>query len=275
MTSIPRKSRGRPNPSPDPPGAAYGLYARRRTLAFAGLAQLAGAFIALGIALFSRAALGFALPPTGVALGAGVAAAAIGVFVRLPPWWRVIHLVLPFLALGALALAPDPAWYLGAFIATVLVFRAAPADGVPLYLSSSAEIDALGTLVPGAAALRVLDAGCGTGSVLAGLARRRPQARLEGIESSLLPWVVARLRSAVRARFGVKWGSLWRADFGAYDLVYAFLSPAPMSRLWEKARREMRPGTLLVSNRFPVPGVAPTLAVPTGPGGRCLYVWRM
>jgi hypothetical protein len=30
-----------------------------------------------------------------------------------------------------------------------------------------------------------------------------------------------------------------------------------MPRLWEKIRAEMKPGSLLISNSFPVPGVAP------------------
>ncbi|HSX69654.1 MAG TPA: class I SAM-dependent methyltransferase, partial [Pseudomonas sp.] len=44
---------------------------------------------------------------------------------------------------------------------------------------------------------------------------------------------------------------------GGYDVVYCFLSPAPMAELWTKARSEMRPGSLLISNSFEIPGVAP------------------
>jgi hypothetical protein len=40
-------------------------------------------------------------------------------------------------------------------------------------------------------------------------------------------------------------------------VVYAFLSPAPMPRLWEKICAEMKPGSLFISNSFPVPGQAP------------------
>ena len=46
-------------------------------------------------------------------------------------------------------------------------------------------------------------------------------------------------------------------DFADYDAVFAYLSPAAMTALWRKARREMRPGTRLVSNTFAVPGVEP------------------
>ena len=50
-----------------------------------------------------------------------------------------------------------------------------------------------------------------------------------------------------------EWVSL--IGLGGYDAVYCFLSPAPMAGLWTKARAEMRPGSLLVSNSFDIPGV--------------------
>ncbi len=49
--------------------------------------------------------------------------------------------------------------------------------------------------------------------------------------------------------------SLWETDLADSDLVYAFLSPEPMPALFEKARRQMKPGSLFVSNSFAVPDV--------------------
>jgi hypothetical protein len=79
-------------------------------------------------------------------------------------------------------------------------------------------------------------------------------------------------RSGCRIRFG----DYRELDLARYDVVYAYLSPAAMGDLWSKARREMHPGSLLVSNRFAVPGVHPTEALATEPrGGASLYIWRM
>jgi hypothetical protein len=71
-------------------------------------------------------------------------------------------------------------------------------------------------------------------------------------------------------------GDIFAHDLTGYDLVYAFLSPAPMSRLWDKVGREMRPGTLFVSNTFAIPGVAPvqTIALPGRPDA-CLLVYEV
>ena len=49
-----------------------------------------------------------------------------------------------------------------------------------------------------------------------------------------------------------------------------------MGDLWHKASREMRSGSLLISNSFAVPGVPPALTVATGAHGDSrLLLWRM
>jgi hypothetical protein len=60
------------------------------------------------------------------------------------------------------------------------------------------------------------------------------------------------------------------------DIVYAFLSPRVMPRLWQKAQAEMRPGTLLVSSSFPVPDAIPeqVIDVPDRRGTR-LFCYRL
>ena len=68
----------------------------------------------------------------------------------------------------------------------------------------------------------------------------------------------------------------WAENLGTYDVVYAFLSPAAMPELWRKARAEMKPGTLLISNSFLVPGVEPDRIVPlAGRGSNALYLYRL
>ena len=121
------------------------------------------------------------------------------------------------------------------------------------------------------------DLGAGLGGPLVFLARRRPDVRFSGVEASPITWLVAWLRAGpVRANCRMRCGSLWRLQLDAFDVVYVFLSPAPMRDLWDKARREMKPGALLVSNTFPVPGAVPERTIPL-PGRRdaCLLVYRL
>ena len=51
---------------------------------------------------------------------------------------------------------------------------------------------------------------------------------------------------------------MWDYSLADFDLVYCFLSSEPMPDLWEKAKQEMRPGTVLVSNSFPIPDATPS-----------------
>jgi hypothetical protein len=44
-----------------------------------------------------------------------------------------------------------------------------------------------------------------------------------------------------------------------------------MHMVWEKARREMRPGSQLISNSFPIESVTPTEQIEAG--GRVLFVY--
>lgn len=250
----------RPSRSPE----ATGSWLRARAAGLAAAAQL-GALACVW---------GTTLPG---ALAQGAAAALLGRLLALPAWWVPLNFALPVLAWGAGALGIEPLWYLAAFGAALLVFGTASLrSGVPLYLSGNAALEALCTLLPAAAALRVLDAGSGIGTMLAYVSARRPAALITGIESAAGPWLVSRLRAALRAGgFRVRFADFWDADFGRYDVVYAYLSPAAMPRLWSKARREMRPGTLLVSNGFAIAGQPATRTL--RPGGRAapLYVWRM
>jgi hypothetical protein len=88
-----------------------------------------------------------------------------------------------------------------------------------------------------------------------------------------LNWLVSRLRLGGKAK--IRLGSLWDEDLSAYEVVYAYLSPAPMAQLWEKAVREMRPGSLFISNTFAVPGVEPDETVELNDLSHArLLIWR-
>jgi predicted O-methyltransferase YrrM len=70
-------------------------------------------------------------------------------------------------------------------------------------------------------------------------------------------------------------GDYDRLDFASYDVVFAYLSPAAMPALWQKANVEMRKGSLLLSYEFDIPGVEPHFARAPVHGGPLLYGWRI
>jgi len=70
-------------------------------------------------------------------------------------------------------------------------------------------------------------------------------------------------------------GDFFEPSWAGYDIVYAFLSPVPMAAVWAKAQRELKPGALLISNSFEIPGAMPDESI-RGDGGRAgtLYVYH-
>ena len=61
-----------------------------------------------------------------------------------------------------------------------------------------------------------------------------------------------------------------------YDVVFAYLSPVPMSDLWLKAKQEMRPGSLFISNTFAVNDQPPQECITVDDlHHSTLYLWRM
>jgi len=187
------------------------------------------------------------------ALIQGICAALIGHWMGAPRWWVPIHCsFLPAVVLaGRLEIAPG--WYLTAFALLLLIYWRTDQSRVPLYLSNAATAQALLQLLP-PDACKFADLGCAHGGLLRRLARARPDCAFVGIEHAPLPWLWAKLASLPLSNVEIRYGDFWRLDLAPYDMVYAFLSPVPMPRLMDKARKEMRPGALMVSNSFVVPG---------------------
>jgi hypothetical protein len=216
-----------------------------------------------------------ALPGAGVLVVVGVLAAATGRGLGLSPRWLPFLLGFPWVV-ALLLRHPLPGWVWPAALgALLLVYGGGILTRVPLYNSGRAAWEALLALLP-QGPVAFADLGAGLGGPLAFLARARPDGRFVGVEASPLTCLAAWIRTRpCRRNCRVRWGSLWGEHLGAYDVVYAFLSPAPMPELWAKAVREMKTGSLLVSNTFEVPGREPERRIPL-PGRRdaCLLVWR-
>ncbi len=245
---------------------------------FAALAaQGAGAMAAFGLSFAAEYAFGAAPPLLMVLAGQGIAASVVGARIGLARWWIPINLLLPPAA-GVALMLPIPGWvYLALFAALLLVYWNAGSGRVPLYLSSRRAKMELAKLLPAGKKARFLDLGSGLGGAVLALAANR-EGEFVGIESAPLPFALSWLRATYAGlpHARVVHGDFRDHDFGGYDLVYAFLSPAPMADVFRKARREMTPGSLFVSNTFEVPGETPdqTIELDDWRGGR-LFIWRM
>lgn len=225
------------------------------------VSQLVGGLIAVAAIQIIQPRL-LALPLV-CAMAQGVCAALASHKLGAPRWWTAIHLIFLPLAVSARQLDIPPFAWLGGFTFLLLLFWRTDKSQVPLYLSNRRTACAVANMLS-ATPCHFIDLGCGTGSLLCHLAKTRPDSTFTGIEHAPLPFLLAWLRSLRVRNLTIRYGNFWHENLGSYHAIYAFLSPVPMAKLWEKACREMPDGSLLISNSFEIPGRVPdhTVTVP-------------
>lgn len=225
-----------------------------------GLARMAGLHISLLSAAWIQ----------------GSIAALVGWRLGLSRWWLPINLGF----VPGLVLLQDhalPPWLLlVGFIVLLLLNWNALTERVPLYLTGTAAeqllIRRLAELPEG---FRFIDLGSGVGGTLLRLAKAYPSSQFVGVETAPLTFFLCWVRCLLQPNCRVRFRSLWREPLGHYEVVYCFLSPAPMPALWQKARAEMSPDALLISNSFEVPGVAALEILPIDDWRRShLFIWQ-
>lgn len=248
----------------------------RRTPAVRALGiQLAAAvFTFLGCVCLQR----FADLQPGIGSGVlaqGVLAAALCIWRRLAWWWALVELLFPVALLMTLALHLPPVLFLLAFLFLLALYWSTFRTQVPFYPSGAVVWRTVLTLLPSDRPVRLIDIGSGLGGLVLYLASHRPDSQFIGIELAPLPWLISIIRARTRANSaGFIRGDYDRLDFGSFDVIFAYLSPAAMPALWLKAQREMQPGALLLSYEFPIPGHVADLTVLPHPQGAVLYGWR-
>ena len=176
---------------------------------------------------------------------------------RWPKWWWLIQFVFPIGIYLGVQSGFNPLLALVVFALVWLVFSNAFKERVPLYLTNDTTRQALKALVKRQRDVRFLDLGCGLGGNVAFMSQLRGVSVSHGVETAPVPYLMSRLWTVLRGGqvFAM---DLWKTDLAYYDLVYAFLSPEPMPRLWEKVKEEMLPGSVFVSNSFAIPNAEPS-----------------
>lgn len=152
-----------------------------------------------------------------------------------------------------LVLAVLIGYYL-ALLALVVGLGVLLAQGAPFVRSRPETIQrmiALATVQPGE---KAADLGAGDGSVVIALALAGAEAH--GFElNPLLVWRARRNigRAGLQDRAMIHWKNFWKADLSLFDVITVFGIPHIMGRLEKKLRRELKPGTRVVSNAFRFP----------------------
>jgi hypothetical protein len=215
----------------------------------------------------------------GVTLVQGAWAALLSWRAGLARWWLAIQFLFPPVLLlarqAADTLGLPPAAFLAIFLFLLLLYWSTFRTQVPYYPSGRRVWEEVARQLPAGRPLTIIDIGSGLGGLVLDLARRRPDCELSGIELAPLPWLASRMRArASRSRAHFLRGDYENLNFGNYDVVFAYLSPAAMGRLWRKAAAEMRPGSVLISYEFDIAERAPDRRVVTTDSRKILHIWH-
>ncbi len=221
---------------------------------------------------------GYPLPLFWLMAVQGIVSASITYFLRLSFWWVALQFIAPPLLVLGLALN-IPLWVFPVLLVLLLlVFWNVAINRVPLYLTNKLTVDRLHDFLPIKNGLKIVDLGSGLSGTIRRLALKRPMQTFDGFETAPLPFCLSWFlnKGAGCSNITVHFKSFWAIDLSEYDVVYCFLSPVPMADLYEKASREMKPGSLFISNSFTVPDHKPNRTITVKDGRKTkLMIWKI
>jgi predicted O-methyltransferase YrrM len=125
---------------------------------------------------------------------------------------------------------------------------------------------------------RIVELGSGWGTLALGIGKRLPKCSVVGYENSPVPYFVSHLLRVVLVGANVVFDRVdfYRVALSGFDVAVCYLYPGAMEKLREKFASELRPGTLVVSHTFAVPGWEPERVVEVSDLYRTkVYVYRV
>ncbi|RMG45239.1 MAG: class I SAM-dependent methyltransferase [Candidatus Dadabacteria bacterium] len=216
---------------------------------------------------------------TGIALSLihGIVACIISRWLKMPPAWQAANLLLPPGIVLYVELKLPAGILLLAFIITVLIYLPVIWSGIPYYPTSRKTYAEIAKLLPADKSFTMLDIGCGFSGLLFYLSKRFPEGKFTGVEIGPVPYLLSKLKTIVFRPKNVEilFKDFWKMDFSSYDVIYAFLAPGPMERLWQKVKSEMKPGSIFITNTFEVEAKADQVVVVEDYRVFKLYLFRM
>ena len=133
--------------------------------------------------------------------------------------------------------------------------------GAPFVPSTNPTAQSMITLARIKPGMNVYDLGSGDGRLLFLAAKKG--ARAIGLEINpllvLWTWIKKMLSRRPKTGFNpangvrVRWKNFWGVNLADADVVFVYLLPWRMEKLAAKLKRELKPGTLIISNSFIFP----------------------
>lgn len=114
--------------------------------------------------------------------------------------------------------------------------------------------------LPVAGGKNIFDLGSGWGNLAIALAKEYPSCTITGVENSPLPYLYSQIRKRLRSLSNLEFKNkdFFEVSLREADWIICYLCPAIMQKLKGKLTDELKPGSLVVSHTFAVPGWKPT-----------------
>jgi hypothetical protein len=209
-------------------------------------------------------------------LAACLTSTFVAYFLGLAAPWIALNGILPLAAAVTTAVEIPQYVFLAPLVILGLVYAPAFWTRVPYYPTSRETYPLVLAELPTDRPFTFVDIGCGFGDLIFFLAQHRPQGHFIGIEIGFIPMAYARVKALIlRRAVTIQFQSMWSVSYADYDFVYAFLSPAPMPRLWDKLSGEMNEGSTFFSNTFPVPATPDQIVHTKDRRRSTLFVFKM
>jgi len=140
----------------------------------------------------------------------------------------------------------------------LVIFQAILWYGVPYVPTPDYRIEKLLSSLDLQTWQKFLDIGCGDGRVVESVAQKFSWAQCIGIENSPYPYYLAKKRRKKSlAHYEIKKGNFFWEDISEYNVIYCYLLPSLMKKVWKKIQSECKEGTLLYSSAFEIPWKSP------------------
>lgn len=210
-----------------------------------------------------------------VVIAQGCLALLISSLCAMAAWWRAIQFVFPIMVWLMLGLHLSAYVYLAGFLITLSIYWTTFRTQVPFYPSGPRVWQRVEAMLPLGRPVNMIDIGSGLGGLVMHMAKARPESAICGMEVAPLPWLISIISARLTgSAAGFMLGDYRRLDFSRYDIVFAYLSPAAMPALWQKAQKEMRPGSMLLSYEFDIPGATPAFCIAATEDGPSIFGWQ-
>jgi SAM-dependent methyltransferase len=147
---------------------------------------------------------------------------------------------------------------------------------VPMLSTDSDVVRKVADNIELAKGKKFYDLGSGNGRFISQLAKSRDDLEYIGIEYNVGAYFRARIRNIFSPKkIFYRKGDFFKMDIKDADVVYTYLFPGIMARLENKFSQELKKGTLVIANTFPLKSRQPKKILPAERGTLgTLYIYE-